>query len=97
MARETVVVALQKKVEKVVAALQKKVQKVVAADQKERDQTDTRRERDRVQRDHAVTRDLEALAETTSALDARLTEVQTSPCRRSPTPLQATACRVSTT
>jgi hypothetical protein len=62
--------------DKVIAALQKKIDREEDAEQKKRDQVDARRERDRARRDQAVARDLEVLAETTSALDARLTEVE---------------------
>ena len=64
--------------DKAIAALQKKIDKEEDAEQKGRDQADARRERDRVRRDQAVDRDLDSLAETTSALDARLTEVEAS-------------------
>ncbi|MGD8202453.1 TIR domain-containing protein [Ornithinimicrobium sp. W1679] len=64
--------------EKAIAALQKKIDKAEDAEQRKRDQADARLGRDRVRRDQAVDRDLDSLAKTTSALDARLTEVETS-------------------
>jgi hypothetical protein len=64
--------------DKVIAALQKKIEKAEDADQKKTDQADAKRERARASRDRAVDRDLKALAQTTSALDARLSEVETS-------------------
>lgn len=64
--------------DKVIANLQKKIDKEDDAAQKKRDQADARRERDRARRDQVVDRDLDSLAETTSALNARLTEVEAS-------------------
>jgi len=64
--------------DKVIVALQKKIGNEEEAARKSRDRADARRERDRTRRDRDVERDLEALAETTAALDARLTEVEAS-------------------
>jgi hypothetical protein len=62
--------------DKAIATLQKKIDKEEDAAQKKRDQADARRERDQARRDQVVDRDLDSLAETTSALAARLTEVE---------------------
>jgi len=64
--------------DKAIATLQKKIDKEEDTAKKKRDQADARRERDRARRDQIVDRDLDSLAETTSALDARLTEVEAS-------------------
>lgn len=64
--------------EKAIANLQKKIDKEGDAAQGRRDRTDARRERDRARRDQVVDRDLDLLVQTTSALDARLTEVEAS-------------------
>ena len=64
--------------DKVIVALQKKIGNEEEAARKSRDRADARRKRDRTRRDRDVERDLEALAETTAALDARLTEVEAS-------------------
>lgn len=64
--------------DKTIAVLQKKIEKEEDAAQKKRVQADTRLEQKRVRRDRAVDRDLDMLAETTSALDARLTEIEAS-------------------
>lgn len=64
--------------DKAIANLQKKIDKEENAAQKKRDQADAHLERDRTRRDQVVDRDLDSLAETTSALDARLTDVEAS-------------------
>lgn len=64
--------------DKAIAALQRKIEKEEDAAQKKRDEADARRERDRARRNQVVDRGLDSLAETTSALDARLTEVESS-------------------
>lgn len=64
--------------DKAIATLQKKIDKEEDGEQKKRVQADARLARDRARRDQAVDRDLDSLAETTSALDARLTEVEES-------------------
>jgi len=64
--------------DKAIASLQKKIDKEEDAEQRKRVQADARLERDRALRDQAVDRDLDSLAETTSALEARLTEVEAS-------------------
>ena len=62
--------------DKVIANLQKKIDKESDAVQKKQDQSDTRRDRARARHDQAVDRDLDSLAKSTSALDARLTAVE---------------------
>ena len=64
--------------DKVIAGLQKKIDKEEDAEQKARDQAEVRRQRDRTRRDRAVDRDLGSLTETTSALEARLSEIEAS-------------------
>ena len=64
--------------DKTIAVLQKKIDKEEDAEQKKQVQADARLERNRARRDQAVDRDLDSLAETTSALNARLTEVEAS-------------------
>jgi hypothetical protein len=64
--------------DKTIAVLQKKIDKEEDGAQKKRVQADARLERNRARRDQAVDRNLDSLAETTSALDARLTEVEAS-------------------
>lgn len=63
--------------DKVIASLQKKIGKEETAEQEKRNQAGARREREHARRDQAVDRDLDSLIETTSALDARLTAVET--------------------
>lgn len=62
--------------DKAISALQKKIDKEEDVELKKRDQADVRREREWARRDQSVDRDLDTLARTTSALDARLTEVE---------------------
>lgn len=64
--------------DKTVASLQQKIGKEEEAAQKKRDRASARRERDWAVRDQVVDRGLDSLAETTSALDARLAEVEAS-------------------
>ena len=65
--------------DKTISVLQKKIDKEEDAGQKKRVQADARLERNRARRDKAVDRNLDSLAETTSALDARLTQVRHPP------------------
>ncbi|MGC0252613.1 toll/interleukin-1 receptor domain-containing protein [Pseudactinotalea sp. Z1748] len=64
--------------DKAIATLQTKIAKEEDTARRKRDQADVRRERDRARRDQVIDRDLDSLAETASALDARLTEVEAS-------------------
>lgn len=62
--------------DKVVANLQKKIDKGEDSVRRKQIQVDARHERKRNSRDQAVDRDLSTLAKTTSALVARLTDVE---------------------
>lgn len=62
--------------EKTIDALQKKIDTAEAAEVKKRAQLDARLERNRASRDQKIDRHLDVLAETTAALDARLSEVE---------------------
>lgn len=64
--------------DKTIATLQKKIEKAEGTELKKQVQMDARLDRERANRDQAIKRDLKSLVETTSALDARLTEVETS-------------------
>lgn len=64
--------------DKVITALQIKIDKEQDAEQKKRDQAEAQRQQERARRDRVVDRDLQSLARTTQALDARLTDVEAS-------------------
>jgi hypothetical protein len=64
--------------EKEIDSLQRKIDHETAAKQKKRDQADAQRERTRARRDRDVDGSLVSLAKTTSDLEARLTEVESS-------------------
>lgn len=62
--------------DKVIASLEKRVTREEDAERRRQSQAQDTRDRERARRDEAVERDLGSLADTTSALEARLTAVE---------------------